>query len=255
MRFSVIIPSCNNATWLPKCLESVINQTFQDFEIIFVDDMSTDNSVEVAKKYLRKQDTLIVNESKRLNGGTRNVGILKAKGDYIICIDSDDWLIDNKVFEDINNKLKVVGDIDIIFLNYIVHKEEYDLAITTQYTSLLQAFKDITAAIWTRVVKRELLQDTLFPEGTLYEDRIQHYRMLLKAKTFTNLGRATHIWNRTNLNSITQHNTYLWNTCRFNYCGELYRLYNELDNKDIKAYIKDELESYMQSIREMVDKL
>lgn len=252
MRFSVIIPSYNNGKWIGKCLESIINQTYQDFEIIVVDDISTDDSVDIIKKYLREQDTLIVNESKRMNGGTRNVGILKAKGEYIICIDSDDWFIDNKVFEDINNKLN--GE-DICFMGYVVYKGETSLSITNRHKTVESSLTDITCAIWTKVVKTKLLKETLFPEGTLFEDRIQHYRLLLKQPSITNLGREAIVWNRTNLNSISGHNTDLWNTYRFNYCGELYRLLKELPEGTFKDFIRRELNGYMKQITEMASKV
>lgn len=255
MKLSIVIPSCNNAKWLGKCLDSITSQTYQDFEIIVVDDLSTDDSVKVAKKHLRKQDTLIINESKRLNGGTRNVGILKAKGDYILCIDCDDWLVDNKVLETIVNKLDVLGDIDILFTDYITHREDYDLMMHNRNNSIEAALRNITCAIWTKVVKRELLQECLFPEGTLFEDRINHYRLLLKAKSICNLDKPVIVWNRTNTNTISGNNTYLWNTYRFSYCGELYRLYNELEKGAFKDYIKEELEGYMKQIRQMVDGL
>lgn len=252
MRLSVIIPSCNNAEWVGKCLDSILNQTFQDFEIIVIDDCSIDNSVDIIKSKLRPQDTLITNESKRLNGGTRNVGILRAKGEYIFCIDCDDWLVDNKVFEDIDKNLNKQ---DVMFLGYITHHTDRDILVSNKIHSIDQAFKSITCAIWTKVVKTSLLKETLFPEGTLFEDRIQHYRLLLKTNSITNLNREAIVWNRTNKNTISGNMNGLWNTYRFNYIGDLYRLYNELESADLKDYIKSEINGYMAQIREMVDKL
>ena len=252
MRFSVIIPNYNNGEWIGKTLDSVINQTFQDFEIIVIDDLSTDNSVEVIRSKLRKQDTLIINESKRFNGGSRNVGILRAKGEYIICIDSDDWFIDNKVFEDVDKTLK--GE-DICFMGYLVNKGDVSLSIQNKHKSINDALMDYTCAIWTKVVKTKLLRETLFPEGTLFEDRIQHYQLMLKYPTFTNLGRESTVWNRTNLNSISNHNTALWTTYRFSYCGELYRLLQTLPEGEFKNYIRDELKDYMKQINEMADNI
>lgn len=252
MRLSVVIPSCNNAKWLGKCIESITSQTFQDFEIIVVDDLSSDDSVEVAKKYLREQDTLIVNESKRLNGGTRNVGILKAKGEYIFCIDSDDWLYDNTVFEKIDKKLN--GE-DILFTSYICHKEQYDLAVNIHYKDLKDAIMSSTCAIWIKVVKRELMLKALFPEGTLFEDRVQHFNLLSQARTFTNLDDIAIVWNRTNTNTISQNMTKEWITYRFNYCGDLYRLIRDIEDKDLRKYFIDELKSFQKSTNKMVDEL
>ena len=252
MKYSVIIPSCNNGKWLGKCLESIINQTYQNFEIIVVDDLSTDNSVEVAKKYLREQDKLIINSSKRLNGGTRNVGILEAKGEYIICIDSDDWLYDNKVFEKINNKLK---DEDLLFMSYIAHSNNGDMLVNLHYKDLKSSIMSGTCAIWTKVVKRELMLKSLFPEGTLFEDRIQHFNLLNQAKTFTNLDEVGIVWNRTNTNTISQNMTKEWITYRFNYCGDLYRLIRNINDIELKKYFIDELKGFQKTTNEMVDEL
>lgn len=256
MRLSIVIPNFNNEKWLSKCLQSITNQTFQDFEIIFVDDMSTDNSVEEARKYLREQDTLIVNECKRYNGGTRNVGILKAKGEYIFCIDSDDWLYNNTVFEEINKAL--VGQ-DILFMSYISHTQGYDLMTDINFKSIGDAMLSMTCAIWTKVVKREVFLKCLFQEGTLFEDREHNYRLLMNKPTFTNLGKVAIVWNRTNTNTISQNHTEDWNTYRFNYCGDLYRLLreipDEIDGVNFKDYIKDELKGYLQQCNKMVDDL
>lgn len=252
MRFSIIIPSCNNGEWIGKTLDSILNQTFKDYEIIVVDDLSSDNSVDICKSKLRPQDTLIINESKRMNGGTRNVGILRAKGEYILCIDSDDWLVDNKVLEDIDRKLN--GE-DILFIGYVAHRKDGDLLMPVKFKNYDEILKNIIVAIWTKVVKTDLLKSTLFPEGTLFEDRIQHYRLMLKHPTYNYLGREAIVWNRTNKNTISGNMTYLWNTYRFSYCGELYRLINEIEDGDFKNFLKRELNGYMTQIRDMVDKL
>lgn len=253
MRFSVIIPSCNNGEWIGKTLDSVLNQTFQDFEIIVVDDMSTDNSVEIIKSKLRPSvDDIVINQSKRLNGGSRNEGIIRAKGEYLIFIDSDDWFIDNKVFEDIDRKLN--GE-DILFTGYITHSKTSDILVNPIITDLEQSKMSFTCAIWTKVVKAELMKKALFPEGTLFEDRIQHYWLLDQAKTFTNLGRAAVIWNRENTNSISISKENIWYTYRFNYCGELYRYIKTLPDGKFKDFVKDELKGYMESINKAVEEL
>lgn len=250
MRFSVIIPSFNNGEWISKTLDSILNQTFKDFEIIVVDDMSTDNSVEIIKSKLRDIDTLLINQSKRLNGGTRNVGITSAKGEYLIFIDSDDWFIDDKVFEDIDRKLN--GE-DILFIGYLSHNPNSDILVNPIISDLEQAKMMPTCAIWTKVVKREKM--ILFPEGTMFEDRIQHYWLLDQVKTFTNLGRAAIVWNRLNTNSISISKEKIWYTYRFNYCGDLYRYIKTLPEGKFKEFVKDELKGYMESINKAVDEL
>ena len=251
MRFSIIIPNYNSEKWIEQCLKSILNQTYINYEIIIVDDISTDNSVDIIKKLLRPEDKLIVNKTKRLNGGTRNVGIMEATGDYILCIDCDDWLADNNVLEDINNKLN--GE-DIMFLGYKCKGKTTECDLVFKYDSLDKAYKDIPIAPWTRCIKREIMQDTLFPEGTLFEDRIWHYQLIPKIKTFTNLGRISHIWNRTNEDSISE-NEDKYIQYIFEYCGELYRLIPTIQDEDRKQFVINELKGYIDSCKGMVDKL
>ena len=253
MRFSIIIPNYNNEKWLPICLSSVRNQTFQDFEVLFIDDMSSDGSVELARGLLRRHDDkVIVNRTRRLNGGSRNRGIMRAKGDYIICLDSDDWLKDEHVLEDIDKALK--GE-DIMFLDYQVKWDEgvYNEA-HFDYQNLRQALTDATCAIWTKVVKASLLKQTLFPEGNLFEDRIQHYRLILKAKSFSCLKRITHVWNKANSNSTSQDEK-LYSPYKFHYMGELYKLAQEVGECEFKNHLKGELGAYKEQIEKMMEEL
>lgn len=248
MKLSIVIPNYNSSHYIERCINSILNQTYTNYEIIVVDDISTDDSVDIIKKLLRPQDKLIINKSKRLNGGTRNVGIMEATGDYILCIDCDDYFIDNKVFEDIVNKLN--GE-DICFLDYASVQSQSHCNVKVHYENINDAFKDVTCAIWTKCVKRELLQDTPFPEGTLFEDRIQHYELLLKTKTITNLDRVAYVWDRTNTNSIS-HKDESYIAYRFDYCGALYRLIKRMDNEELKQYLKNELNQYFSSCNIMV---
>lgn len=79
MKFSVVVPNYNNSKYLKRCLNSILGQTYKNFELIIVDDMSTDNSREILEEYsgTYPKIKLIELETKRLNGGARNEGILK----------------------------------------------------------------------------------------------------------------------------------------------------------------------------------
>lgn len=91
---SVIIPVFNTAKFLFTSLKSVINQTFQELEIIVVNDASTDNSLQICNKFKEKDNRIILIDKKQNEGveKARYDGILAAKGDYICFVDSDDWL-------------------------------------------------------------------------------------------------------------------------------------------------------------------
>ena len=188
-KFSIIIPNYNYSEWLEKCIGSVLNQTYKNYEIIFVDDMSTDNSVEIAKKLLRKEDKLIQLKTKRLNGGARNEGIIEAESDYTVFLDSDDWLIDNKVLEEYNNKL--LGE-DLMFVGVQRVKNG-----RSEKAWGVEGFKDKYEAMASgcsgacfKVVRTDLLKRCLFNEGTLMEDRNHHSRVCYYMKSFTHLGKS-----------------------------------------------------------------
>ena len=93
MKISVIIPAYNVENYIEKCIESVINQTFRNIEIIVIDDGSTDGTTSIIRRYSKK-DRRIVPIYKKNSGvsDSRNIGIDKFTGDYVFFLDSDDWI-------------------------------------------------------------------------------------------------------------------------------------------------------------------
>lgn len=113
MKFSIIVPVFNVENYLKECINSLLNQTFDDYEIILVDDGSTDKSGILCDDYAEKFDKIKVFHKK--NGGlseARNYGIDNAKGEYLIFVDSDDWIDINSLYE-FNSVIKE-RNIDVI---------------------------------------------------------------------------------------------------------------------------------------------
>lgn len=254
MKYSVVIPAYNSGKYIKKCVDSVLNQTYSKCEVIVVDDLSTDNTSDIFEKYYKnnKKVKYIKLDSKRYSGGARNVGILASKGDYILCIDSDDWLKDENVIKDINDKLN--GE-DIMLLGFdMLQEDKITCSNILTADSLLDIFTIPFPAPWLKCCKRELYLKSLFPEGTLFEDKIQNYFLVNNAKSFTCLGRTTHIWNRNNENSMTFNPKWSW--YRFEYCGELYRYLKETELCDeYKKVLLEEINTYINSCKEMVNEL
>lgn len=240
-KFSVIIPNYNNAKWLEKCLNSVLNQTYKNYEIIFIDDMSEDNSLEIANKMLKSPHKVLKVPYKKYNGGTRNIGIMEATGDYIVCIDSDDWLKENTTLEQINDNL---CDEDVMFLGFDLFdgKKEGLFPFAPYYDNLYNAFTNDVCAIWTKVVKTDLLKSTLFPESTLAEDRVHHYRICEKANSFTCLNKSTHVWNRANSTSVTTKREAMWEMSIYKHLGEMYYFIHTTKNEKYKQYVQMKLD-------------
>lgn len=246
-KFSIIIPNYNNGKWLEQCLNSVLNQTYKNYEIIFIDDMSEDNSLEIANKMLKTPHKVLKVPYKKYNGGTRNIGIMEATGNYIICIDSDDHLKNNNTLQEINDNLE---DEDIMFLGFDLYKDGVEdlFPFRPNYETMYQAFTNDVCAIWTKVVKTELLKNTLFPESTLAEDRVHHYRLCEKANSFTCLNKSTHVWNRSNTTSVTTKREAMWEMSIYKHLGEMYYFIHTTKNEQYKQYVQMKFDKQWQEL-------
>ena len=100
---SIIVPIYNSEKYLKKCIESILCQSYKDFELILINDGSTDNSIEICKHYVKKDSRVnLVNKKNTGSSDTRNIGINQSKGKYISFIDSDDWIEANMLDHKIN---------------------------------------------------------------------------------------------------------------------------------------------------------
>ena len=92
MRFSIIVPVYNVEKYVKKCLESIVNQTYRDYEVIIVNDGSTDGSIRIVNQFIEEDPNRIrlINQQNKGLGGARNTGLENALGEYIVYLDSDD---------------------------------------------------------------------------------------------------------------------------------------------------------------------
>lgn len=111
-KFSVIVPVYNTEAYLEKCIDSILHQTYKDYEIIIVNDGSTDNSRKIIQKYCKERKEIVKYVNKR-NGGlssARNKGVERVKGEYILFVDSDDF-IEKNLLKTLEKKLKDEPDV------------------------------------------------------------------------------------------------------------------------------------------------
>ncbi len=179
-KVSIIIPVYNCENFLRRCLDSLVNQTLKDIEIICINDGSTDDSLDILREYEGKDSRFVVIDKE--NGGqsvARNVGIDRAKGEYLGFVDSDDW-VDLDFYEKLYNTAeKYKSDIavaGIVRLNDI--KKRFYLKITDEVLSINYNTKlklcDVPdkSYIWNKIYKTENYKklNLKFTENRFYED-------------------------------------------------------------------------------------
>ncbi len=236
-KYGIIVPNYNYEHTIRKCLESILNQTYTNYEIIFVDDMSDDNSVSIAKELLKPPHKVIELKQKRLNGGARNEAYLHLSDDvdYVYYVDSDDWLLDESVLEKINQKLQKKSDVLFVGLSSFKNGKTQECFIPS-YKDKYEALKGWSGSCG-KVIKKTLAtrQENLYNEGTLKEDRNQHCRICIHMNSFELLKEPIYVWNQENLKSVTTiRDEVNWGTSTIRHYADTLQLYLSEKGKDEK---------------------
>lgn len=181
MKISVIIPVYNVAPYLAKCLDSVINQTFTDLQIIVVDDGSTDEGGKICDEYAAKDKRIEVYHRKNEGlSAALNFGLSVVKGEYIGQVDSDDAL-HPKMYEILYNTMKE-KDADLVSckwsysLNRVekVNVSNYDIFEINPITEYQRFRSEIQVFRWDKLYKAKLFEGFQYPVGHVYEDEYIH---------------------------------------------------------------------------------
>lgn len=211
---SIIVPVYNVEKYINKCIDSIINQTYKNLEIILVDDGSTDSSGKICDDYAIKDNRIKVVHKK--NGGVssaRNEGIRVANGKYIGFIDSDDWIC-NKMYEKLYNIAKK-NDSEIVECNFIRLKKEEKIKSKTanviNYTKkeYLKKFFKINSQEceyypWNKLYNAKLLTENQYPIGIRQgEDAVGTYKSIINASRITKTTEVLYYY-RMNPESVTE---------------------------------------------------
>ncbi len=177
MRYSIIVPAYNTEKYIDKCLKSIFSNTYKNFEVIIVNDGSTDKTEDIINKYIKKYDNIIYIKQKNMGLSlARNNGVRKATGDYLLFIDSDDY-VEKNLLENIN---KNIDDLDvlryqlnIVFNDKIIPYEEKEFNVTDG----IDAFEKIVkykfiemAALYVINRKYYLDNNFMFEKDVYHED-------------------------------------------------------------------------------------
>lgn len=198
IKISVIIPVYNTQDYLKECIDSVLNQTLADFEVICINDGSEDNSLDILKGYHDMDNRIkIVSQENRGLGASRNVGLHMAKGEYVLFLDSDDYLREDAL-ESLYS-MAIGNDLDLILFkiinfNYRTRRESrsqyFDMDFLRDivkddvftWKQVKDCLFDISVTATSKLFKRDLLSDIEFPEGLLFEDNLFFIKVIFSAE-------------------------------------------------------------------------
>lgn len=211
-KISVIIPVYNVEDYLTESVDSILNQTYKNYEVILIDDGSTDKSPQICDTYSEKNDKVnVIHTDNRGLSAARNLGTEKAQGEYIFYLDSDDY-IKNNVIE---RMVKFVEqyDVDIVCGNFmyaypdktvIAINEEKEYEVLDTYSAMEQLIKGkkIQNFAWGKLIKKEIAQENKFPVGKLFEDMYWTHYIIDQAEKIV-IDYQSFVYYRQRQNSIS----------------------------------------------------
>lgn len=200
MLISIIVPVYNVSMYLEQCLNSLLNQSYEEIEIILVNDGSTDNSLEICKKYAREHSSIVVvSQTNQGLSVARNTGIDKAIGEYIMFVDSDDWIEPDTI--KCMSEICEMGEYDVVIGGFcydyygsrIVRKpnESKSLSRVDTIRKMLEGMEFNHSASG-KLYKKELFEETRFPSGKYFEDYFTIYYIIDKTRNNYMLDKAVY---------------------------------------------------------------
>lgn len=245
---SIIVPIYNVEKYLSRCIDSILNQSFTDLEIILVNDGSTDNCGKICDEYKLIDDRIKVIH--KINGGlsdARNVGIAVAKGKYIMFVDSDDF-IDSNMCKILLEQMKLYN-VDIVSCNFFFSYNNGIKKINNQSIKTLTVLNNLEMikkyfcnysvdlnVVWNKLYKKELFTkyNIVFPKGYIHEDNFIIYKLYYKSKKICIMNDILYFYEQRN-NSIAK-NISSKNIFSQLECIKDYSLFAK-EHNDIKKYL------------------
>ncbi len=193
---SIIVPVYNVSKYIEKCVDSILKQTFCDFELLLIDDGSTDNSSYICDLYAKKDNRVVVVHKK--NGGlssARNRGLDIAKGDYVSFVDSDDYIEPNFIESLLDELMKKSSD--LIVCNFSILDLNNNSLIETP--SIIDGDVDeegywklsactrygLTVVVWNKLYKKTIFEHLRFKDGVFHEDQEIIHKIISKCDKIT----------------------------------------------------------------------
>ncbi len=243
-KFSIIISAYNIETYIERAIKSVLEQTFENYELIIVNDCSKDKTLEKIQNFKDERIIVINNEKNVGLGAVRNIGIAKAQGEYIVHLDGDDALYENTTLEKID---KLIGNDtpDIIYLGFkdVGGFNKVHLSTAENSTKEARLTCDINFSVPSKCWRREfLLENNIkFMENIYYEDMVYSTTATILAKSYKYGDFPSFKYYRNRKGSIMS-------TPSIRRCSDMYRMLAYL--MDLYDITPDEYKPYLLSFIE-----
>lgn len=206
---SVIITLFNMEKYISECLESVLNQTYTNLEIIVVNDCSTDNSINIVNEYSKKDNRIIIiNNKENLGAGmSRKIGINASKGNYVVLIDADDYITKNYLYD--LHQCSIKNDSDIV-CGSIYQKKLKTYSSKNNITNdekISFVMNEILTFINNKLIKKRLWDKVEYCERRYIEDATPYYKLIYFSNKVTTCDSNEYYYYRENENSLTHKST------------------------------------------------
>lgn len=216
-KLSIIIPVYNIEKYISNCLNSILSQSFQDFEVICVNDGSTDNSLLELQKYRNDERVIIIDKKNEGSGVARNSALAIARGEYVFFVDGDDWIEENSLQQMIDEADRLKTDI-LVFggLSYYEDKGQnggYSAnKLPKKYLNKVVSAKDIEKDIfkfpstaWTKLYRREFLQknEIKFQEIKVGQDQLPFFHSMILAESIAILPQNLYCYRKNRKGAVT----------------------------------------------------
>ena len=216
-KLSIIIPVYNIEEYISNCLNSILSQPFRDFEVICVNDGSTDNSLLELQKYRNDERVIIIDKKNEGSGVARNSALAIARGEYVFFVDGDDWIEENSLQKMVDEADRLKTDI-LVFggLSYYEDKGQtggYSAnKLPKKYLNKVFNAKDIRKDIfkfpstaWTKLYRREFLQknDIKFQEIKVGQDQLPFFHSMITAQRIAILPENLYCYRKNRRGAVT----------------------------------------------------
>ena len=263
LRFTVAISAYNIENYVKRAIDSVLNQTFKNYELLVIDDCSTDSTMEVIKQIVGQEAKIL--QTKKNSGtaaASRNIAIENAQGEYLLFLDGDDELYSNETLKEIDEHIKE-NKYDIIYFGYenVGHTENY-YRISNKENSTREArlICDESFSVSSKVWNVEFLRNNniRFKEGMYYEDELFSIKSNILSKVTTYGEFPIFKYHRNREGSVMTKPTIKKCSDWYRMVAEvtdLYEITPEEDRKYLLSFLKNESDSIPLRVENIIEAL